>query len=481
MILSSSLKINIQTAKNIFPIGTSFDFITRELYLGNTKAYFLGINGMCRTDLLQQIFSDLQNPLYMMDASIENLQRYMNSKIGYAQVSLISDWDTLTRNILSGPSVLFLDGFAQAILLDVRTYPARGIEEPEEEKVTRGSRDGFVETLLFNANLIRRRIRSPKLTFSIISVGAESKTDVAVAYVGDRVNTALLNTVKEALNRLNVTALTMGSKSLEELLVPKRWYNPLPSIQVTERPDVACSYLLEGHILLLVDNSPVVLILPGTIFQFTQSPEDYYKNPLTGSYFRMVRFGCLFASLLLTPVFLLFAVYFPDFSAKYQLIADTSHPIRLIFYVLAVEFFLDLFKYSASLSSGNYAASLSIVGGLIIGDVAIELHWASLEVLFYGAATLLAALTISSTDFSDALRIYRLFLTLATGFFGLWGFGAGLLLILISVLTTPTFAGMSYFWPLYPFNWEALKTLLFRYPTVKAQPSRVWNRGNPLN
>ena len=476
--LSTNLRDNIAKLKELLPIGSSFDLVYRHLYLGETPAYWLGVNGFCRTEILQQIFSDLQNPLYVKDGQVEDIVRFMNAKIGYAQVTLSDSWEDILRNVVSGPSVLLIDGFAQAILIDVRTYPTRSIAEPEEEKITRGARDGFVETLLFNANLIRRRVRSPQLTFAMHSIGTESKTDVAVAYLGHCVNRELLNTLTHTLQNLKVTSLTMGSKSLEELLVKKKWWNPLPSIQLTERPDVACSYLLEGHILIIVDNSPAVLVLPGTIFQFTQSPEDYYKSPLIGSYFRLVRLGCIPVSLLLMPLFLLLTAYFPDITQKWNLLhTEQLTPLRLVIYVLVVEFILDLFKYSASLSSSRYSGSLSIVGGLIISDIAVSLEWASTEVLFYAAVTLLASLSISSIEFSDAIRLYRILLVLATGFFGLPGFLISLLLVVVSVFTTPTFGGMSYFWPLFPFNGKALRTLLFRCPTFKAQPSRVWDRG----
>lgn len=478
MSLSTKLDENIQYLKKALPIGSSFDLMTRELLLGETKAYFLGVNGFCKTEILQQIFSDLQNPLYMTDNRVENIERYIRAKIGYAQVSLSDSWESILQNVLSGPSALFIDGFSQAILIDVRTYPTRSIAEPDLEKVTRGSRDGFVETLLFNANLIRRRVRSPKLCFSMHSVGTESRTDVALAYLEDNVNRELLEKLSQTIDSLQISSLTMGAKSLEELLLPKRWWNPLPSIQITERPDVACSYLMEGHILVLVDNSPIVLIFPCTIFQFTQSPEDYYSSPAVGTYFRIVRFLCIPASLLLMPLFLLLTAYFPEFSYRWGLLSSGDPgPVRLFFYVLAVEFILDLFKYSSSLSSGKFSGSLSVVGGLIIGDIAVSLNWLSVEVLFYGAVTLLASLSISGKEFSDAIRIYRILLVAATGFFGLPGFLISLALVLLSSITTPTFGGFSYFWPLLPFNRKALGRLLFRSSTPKAQPTKVWDRG----
>ena len=477
MSLSEHLEENIQHLKAALPLGVSFDFMTRDLLLGKTRAYFLGVNGFCKTEILQQIFSDLQNPLYMEDDLVENLQTYIRARLGYAQTSLSDSWEDIIRAVLSGPSALFVDGFDHAVLIDVRTYPTRGMAEPDLEKVTRGSRDGFVETLLLNANLIRRRVRSPRLCFSMHSVGTESRTDVAIAYLENTVNKELLDKISRTIDSLQVTSLTMGAKSLDELILPKRWWNPLPSIQITERPDVACSYLEEGHILLLVDNSPVVLILPCTIFQFTQSPEDYYKSPVVGSYSRLLRFCCIFISLFLLPVFLLLGSYFPAVADTLSLFpVEQLSGARLLLYTLFAELALDLFQYSAAHSPSSYSGALSIVGGLILSDAAIDLHWVSLEVMFYAAATMLASLALSSTAFSEGLRCYRIFLLLVTGMFGLWGFLAGCALVVLSVLTTPSFAGKSFFWPLFPFNRKALATLFFRKPTYMAQPGNIWKR-----
>lgn len=475
MTLSRHLDDNIHTLYRLLPIEKSFDLITRNLYIGETPGFFLGINGFCKTEILQRIFSDLQNPLFTKDARVEDIVTYVSSKIGYAQISLSNCWEDILKNVLSGPSVLFLEGFAQAILIDARSYPTRGISEPDTEHVTKGARDGFVETLLFNANLIRRRVRSPRLTFSIHQIGTQSHTDVAVSYLDDCVDRELLTQLEEKLEQLSVTSLTMGAKSLEELLLPKHFFHPLPTMMMTERPDLACSYLSEGHILLLVDNSPSVLILPCNIFQFLQSPEDYYKSPLVGSYFRFVRFLCIPISLFLMPLFLLFTAHYPQLAIQWQLFStEVLTAPRVFFYVLATEFLLDLFRYSSSLNSTRFSGSLSIVGGLLIGDMAVNLNWASREVLFYGAITMLASLSITNLELRDALRLYRIVLIFSTGFFGLWGFLVALLLILLSVATTKTFGGSSYFWPLCPFQGKALKSVLFRNHTFKSQPIKIW-------
>ena len=475
MQLSTHLEENITLFKNILPIGKSFDLVTRELYLRDTKAFFMTINGMCQTDVLQQIFSDLQDPYYNQDITFDNISTYVSSKIGYAQVELSGDLNKILRQLLSGPSVLIIDGFDRAIIMDVRSYQTRGVEEPDTEHVTKGSRDGFVETMLFNTNLIRRRIRSPKLTFELLSVGSDSQTDIALAYMGNLADEALLKQIKEKLNTLSVSSLTVGFKSLEELLVRKSWLHPMPSIHNTERPDVACSYLMEGHILIIVDNSPSVLILPCNLFQFTQSPADYYSSPLTGCYFRLVRFLCIPISLFVMPLFYLIAAYYPDFATRIRLLSESGQSrLELTIFIFMAEFLLDLFKYSCAHSASRFSGSLSIIGGLIIGDVAIQLKWASTEILFYAAITLLATLSLASIELGNSLRIYRLFMLIGTAFFGLWGLVGTALLTLLSIFTTPTFSGYSYLWPLLPFNWKALKTLLVRYPTFRAQPGNVW-------
>lgn len=475
--LSTHLTANIHILQQLLPIGKSFDLITRELYLGSTRAFFVGINGFCKTDILQLIFSDLQNPQFTESSDINDLVVYMQSKISYAQVELITDVENMIRQVLSGPILLLIDGFSQALLIDVRTYPTRSIEEPDTEHITRGSREGFVETMLFNANLIRRHIRSADLIFELTTMGSDSKTDIAITYLDNLVDHNQLAMLKKKLGSLQVSSLTMGAQSLVELLVKKKWFHPLPSIFITERPDVACSYLMEGYILLIVDTSPCVLVLPSSFFQFTQSPEDYSSSPLVGGYFRLVRFFCVPISLFLMPVFFLLTAHFPQLSSQMKLLQnDTIGPIRMFFYVVSVEFLLDLFKYSSSHVSNRFSGSLSIIGGLIIGDVAVSLNWASTEVLFYAAITLLTSLSLTSTEFSDGIRVFRIFLIIMTGTLKLPGFLIGTGLILLSIATTPTFSNVSYLWPLFPFNWKALKTLLFRYPTPKAQPGNVWKR-----
>lgn len=477
ILVSSTLQDNIDILHRLLPLGASFDLMTRQVSVGGREGYWIGVNGFAQADLLEKVFAGLQGAEKLSGSSEEDLRTFLSSAISFIQCSLSSDYQALLDALISGNSLLFLEGFSQGVILDTRNYPARGVEEPELEKMTRGARDGFVETLLTNCNLIRRRVRATNLVFELTGIGTMSKTDVAITYLKDKCDPELVQKLRDTLADLKVTSLTMGSKSLDELLVKRHWWSPMPSMQMTERPDAASSYLAEGHVLLLVDNTPMALILPCTIFQFTQSSEDYYKNPLVGSYLKLIRFLCIPVALFLMPVFLLIAAYYPQLTESLGLLSTQAvNREHLIFYVFIVEFLLTLFQYSASLSSDRFSGSLSIVGGLLIGDLAVQLNWSSSEVLFYGAISLLATVSVSCVELSDALRLYRLFLIVCTAFGGPVGFWVGTALVLLSILATPTFGPYSYFWPLFPWNGKALKNLLLRTPTSKAQPSRVWKR-----
>lgn len=475
MKLSISLKDNITILKEFLPLEQSFDLITRELSLFHIDSFFIGINNYFDDRVLHKLFTDLQQEDFSDIQEEELLKQEILDYIPCAQVIACDDLNELTKNLLSGTILLFFEGVSYGYIIDLREYPARGIEQPENEKVIRGAKDGFVETLLFNANLIRRRIRSPRLVFEIASVGTESKTDVSLAYMKGEVDEVFLNQLRKKIQQLNVASLTMGTKSIEELLIPHKWFHPLPSLFRTERPDVACSYLLEGYILLMVDTTPSVLILPCNIFQFSQSPEDYYKDPLQGNYIRLYRFICCLISLFLLPLFLLLASN-PNLLPDGITLLPTGHltATRLFIYVIFAEIALDLFKYSSSHAPEGFSGSLSIVGGLLLGELAVKLNWISSEIIFYAAGTVLASLAISSIELSDAIRMYRIVLLLMTGFFHIPGFIIGVIVILFSIFTTPGILGKSYFWPLFPLCPKALKNVFFRYSTAKEQPPNIW-------
>lgn len=475
--LSSSLTQNKKLFQEILPIGKSFDIITRDITLGSTSCYFLAINGMCDLQTIQWLFADIEATNFQTGAqNASSLPQYVKDQFFYAQIAFSNSPKEMLDNLLCGPCLLILDGYEQGLIIDTRQYPSRGVEEPDTERVIQGAKDGFTETLLTNCNLIRRRLRYPGLTFSLSKIGTLSNTDVAIAYLEKQCDSKLVKELQNKLNSLQTATLTMGIHSLQELLIKKSMLHPMPSAFLTARPDVACSYLAEGYILLMVDTSPFALVLPCHLFQFLQNPEDYYKSPPVGTYTRFVRLLCLLLSLFLMPTFLLFCLepgWLPSFLQG--LIPETLHSTAIFIYVLFVELGLDLFKYASAHSANAYSGAFAIIGGLLLSDMAISLQWTNEEVIFYGAATLLASLGITSVELADAIKLYRLFLILVTGLFAFLhlpgvGYLLGVVLTLISIITTPVFSRNKYLWPLYPLHPKALGRLLFRYPTNMIQP-----------
>ncbi|MFR8165380.1 MAG: spore germination protein [Enterocloster sp.] len=212
------------------------------------------MDGLTKDEVLLRImqgFASIQ-PDDMPDSPHGFSKKY----VPYGETGLEDEESQILVSLLSGLSCLLIDGYDKCITIDCRTYPARGVEEPEKDKVLRGSRDGFVETLIFNTALIRRRIRDVDFTVEITQAGERSHTDIAICYMKGRVDQNLLKTIKERIQSLHVDALTMNQESLAECLYPHKWYNPFPKFRFSERPDTAAASILEGNIIILVDNSP---------------------------------------------------------------------------------------------------------------------------------------------------------------------------------------------------------------------------------
>ena len=352
----------------------------------------------------------------------------------------------------------------EAIVIDARTYPARDTAEPEGDKVMRGARDGFVETLIFNTALIRRRIRNPALTVSYLSVGKSSKTDIAVCYMQDRADLQYVEKLKKKLGSVQTDALSMGHESLAEVLIKRKWYNPFPKIRYTERPDAAAAQLMEGSVLVICDNSPQVMLLPTSIFDFMQETNDFYFPPLTGTYIRVVRHIVFWLTLYLTPTWYLLVMnssYIPPWLSF--VIPTEMGRIPILAQLLLTEFIIDGLRM-ASLNTPNMLSnSLSVVGGLILGDFAVSIGWLIPEVILYMAFVAIANFTQRSYELGYAFKFMRIGLLILTACFNVWGYAGGFILIFILLLTNVTVNGTrSYLYPLIPFNARALKSLFFR-------------------
>ncbi|MBR2432637.1 MAG: spore germination protein, partial [Clostridia bacterium] len=351
-----------------------------------------------------------------------------------------------------------------AILVDTRTYPARETSEPEGDRVMSGARDGFVETLIFNTALIRRRIRHSALTMHHLSIGSDSKTDVVVCYMADRADMKYVEELEKKLRSIKTGALTVGQESLKECLIRTRWYNPFPKIRSTERPDVASAQLLEGSVLIVIDNSPQVMVLPSTIFDFMQESNDFYFPPLTGTYIRLVRYIVFFLTLIITPVWYLMIRY-PAFVPEWLAFAmpEETGKLPIIVQLLLVEFIIDALRL-ASLNTPNMLNnSLSIVGGLILGDFAVDIGWLIPEVILYMAFVAIANFTQRSYELGYAIKFLRIFILITTAIFGIIGFAVSFVVVIILIATNSTANGRrNYLYPLIPLNLKALISLVVR-------------------
>ncbi len=444
-------------------VGTSFDIIKRDIIIGTKKAAFFFIDGFIKDDIMLWLMSILQT-LEREEIVPNTLTKLIEKKIPYVECEAIEEIEKAELFILSGSAALFVEGLDKTIIIDARTYPARSPDEPELEKVTRGSKDGFVETIVFNTALIRRRLRDPNLRFELVNVGKRSQTDVAVAYIEDITNTDLIKSIKEKLDKIDKDALSMGAKSLEEFIVGRNW-NPFPQAKFTQRPDVAAAHLLEGHIVLIVDNTPSAMILPATFFHFTQHAEDYYQNPAVGTYMRWVRFFAILFSYVLTPLWLLFALNQNLLPEWLDFIGPKkTGEIPLVWQFVILEFGIDVLRMASIHTPSAMTTSLGIIGGLLLSEFAIKVGWFIPETVLYMGLTGLSMFATPSLEFSLAIRIYRMMLLVLTGVFGLYGFIVGILIFIITLLRTKSFGGINYLWPLIPFNRKALMTIFMRKP-----------------
>ena len=467
MNLSTDIEENIKNLQNYYGINNTFDIITRELLIGNKKAYLLMIDGFAKDQIMLYVIQRLQD-LDTKEIKNDNLTSFIKKNMAYMEVSKSSDFSLLDSMFLSGAVLLFIDKEEDAIIIDAREYPVRSVSEPELEKVTRGPRDGFVETLIFNTALIRRRVKDNHLRFNIKDIGKESKTNIAISYLDNKVNKKLLKQIKNKIDNLDIDHLTMSEKSLSELLFPNKWYNPLPKVRYTERPDVVASHLFEGHIIIIVDASPSVMIIPTTFFHFTQHIEDYYQTPIVGTYLRQLRFSVLLISLLLIPIWYLLIIYdigLPDSLEFIRNVKEENVPIFM--QLISLEFGIDILKMSSIHTPSNLSTTLGIIGGLILGQFAVDAGILSIEVILMIAITGICSFAIAAPEMSYAIKIFRLFLLIMTGILKLPGFILSLIIILIIIATTKNGSEISYLYPLIPFNWKHLKHILFRFPTPK--------------
>lgn len=463
MKLTSDFKTNLETLRKELNVGKTFDILERIIDVHNTKFYCYYMDGFVKDTNMEYVRRDMYNLKADDFKAITSANDLIEKALSSIEASTDTDLDNIIKAVLSGQSIMLCEKFPEAIVLDYRTYPSRGVDEPDKEKVLRGSHDGFVETIVFNTALIRRRIRDPKLVFEMHSIGSISQTDIAIGYLDSTVDRKTLNKVRELIENVDLKSLTLGDESFIESLCPKDKFNPFPKARYTERPDVAASEIIEGKIVILIDNTPSVLILPSSIFDFIQSIDDYYLPFLTGNYLKLLRFAVLFVNMFLTPVYVLLTDNPQWLTGKLSFLLPKAPYILPIFlqFILA-EFAIDGLKLASLNTPNTLGTSLSIIGGLILGDYTVQTGWFTPQTILYMSIVALSSFVQTSIELGFALKFCRIILLFFTGLFSTWGFILGIVINLILLVKTKTITGEKYLYPLIPFNWNALKHVIFR-------------------
>jgi stage V sporulation protein AF len=475
--LTRKLTENMAIIREKLGIGVSFDVIAREISVGGRNAALVFIDGFVKDAVTADIIADLQL-VQRQDMAPDAVSKLLARHIRYFEVTAVDSIEQVLNEIMAGPMALLIDGVCQAIIIDVREYPVRSVEEPDLERVTRGSHEGMVETVVFNTAMIRRRVRDSGLRFEMVQVGTRSKTDVAVGYINDVADMAMVNSLKKKIAAINVDALIMGAKTLEEYLF-RGYLNPLPLVRYTERPDVVAAHLFEGHIVVIVDTTPMAMLMPVTAFHFTQHAEEYFQSPLIGTYLRWVRtmgtFLCLFA----TPLWLALYLQKETLPSYLQFIGPKEQslvPVALQLFLL--EFGLDLIRMALIHTPSALATSLGIVGAILLGDLAVKVGLFVPETILYTAVVAIGYFAIPSIEFAYALRIFRYFLLLAATIGKITGLIIASGLVLIVFVSTSSL-GIPYLWPLIPMSPKHLFRLIFRYPipAVQERPRFTGGKG----
>lgn len=459
--LSEHLDENVSNLNEILNLDSNFDIIRKGITIAGRDACIYFIDGFLEEAIMEKLlefFYKLKPEEMPMTA-----KQMIDHVVPYVEVTAIEEEDLLIQSLLSGITCLLIDGYDTCIGLDCRSYPMRGVDEPSKDKALRGSKDGFVETVVFNTALIRRRIRSPKLSMEILTAGRTSRTDIVLCYMQDRVDRKLLREIRGRINAIKVDALTMNQESLAECIYDRKWFNPFPKFKFTERPDAASAAILEGNIVVLVDNSPQAMIVPTSIFDIVEEADDYYFPPVTGSYLRLTRFLIALITLLLTPVFLLLfqnPQWIPPWLSFIE-IKDTIN-VPIVWQFLMLELAIDGLRLAAINTPSMLSTPLSVVAGIVLGQFTVDSGWFNAEIMMYMAFVAIANYTQSSYELSYALKFMRLIMLVLTSLFDLWGFLLGLLITVVAIVGNKTIAGKSYIYPLLPLNLTQLKKRFLR-------------------
>lgn len=457
-------------------LGVSFDFGVRKLKILKKDVHFYWITGLCDTQFIIETVEELVR-INDHEKLSADLFKIVENRLVNQSVSPVKTLDEMVTQVLSGLIVVVVEGANTALAVDVRSYPGRSPQEPDTEKVVRGSRDGFVENIVINTALTRRRIRDERLRFEILKVGERSKTDIAIGYINDIADPDLVNILRKELKSIKIDGIPMADKTIEEFIL-KQGFNPYPLVRYTERADVAAAHLLEGHVVIYVDTSPSVIIAPTTYFHHVQHAEEFREAPIMGTFVRWSRFLGILTSIFLLPLWLLFVLEPSLLPDKLSYIGPNEQTnIPVVFQILLADFGLEFLKIAAIHTPTPLSTAMGLIAAVLIGQIAIEVGLFVPEVILYVAVAGIGSFTTPSYELSVANKIGRIVLVILVSIFHTPGFVIGSTLLFIHLVTTRTL-NTPYFWPFLPFEPKGFLQIIFRraIPGSILRPSIVHPR-----
>ncbi|MDH4617673.1 spore germination protein [Brevibacillus sp. AY1] len=436
-------------------LGKSDDLVVRRFQVKTGQdAALVFLDGMVDCDVISQyIIQNLTSSSITYDKSATN---ELETTTGLRQI---------IRNILSGNTVLMIEGETEAYLNNTRGWARRGVEEPQTESVVRGPRDGFCETLMVNASLVRFRLKDPNLRVRHMIVGQRTQTDIFVLYIEGLAHPPIVEEIISRLEKLNLDAV-LESGYIEQMIQDNR-YSPFPQIQNTERPDKVVANLLEGKVGILVDGTPFALIAPSVFSQFYQSPEDYYERFYIASLIRFIRIISISIALLLPSLYIAFSSFHPEMIPSRLVIAmaagRSTVPFPSLVEALIMEMAIEILREASVRLPGPIGPTIGIVGALVVGEAAVSAGLVSPIMVIIVAATTIGSFASPSYSAAIAIRMLRFPVMLLAGMFGLYGIMLFIILILVHLSSLNSF-GVPYMSPLSPLNLQGMKDLFLRVP-----------------
>ncbi len=440
--LAISLDENIQLFKKLFSNDQTLMYRTfQNKQLAAAKCCILYFDGMVNTEIINEnIIQSILNADLTKDISDLNLLEELRYKVIVANnVELSDDLDQIAVSMFSGDTVLVVDKYDKAIIINTKGWQTRSVSEPESAKVVRGPREGFTESIMINISLVRRRVKSRELKFKFREIGERTRTKTCICYIDDIVSKDILKELEGRLDEINIDGI-LDSGYIQELIRDAP-FSPFETVGYTERPDVVAGKILEGRIAIFVDNSPIVLTVPFVLAESIQSNEDYYNNYIFSSINRMFRAMSLIMAVSVPAVFTAIVTFHQEMLPTPLLLSISASrqgvPIPTIVSIFIMLIIFDILREVGTRMPVPIGQAVNIVGTLVLGQAAVEAKLVSAPIVIITALT--GIVTLMNVNLIGSTIVVRFSLLFAVFFLGIYGFIFGFIAYTLHLMSLRSF------------------------------------------